>query len=137
MPKSDSIPLRRSQKWESPYLFCSHQINNNILLCAKILSLPLPLGLYAAQIFFSHPAIIAYFPFHCLDSYLYICCSVCLPVCRCSHTQANGSFLFLLHFLFTLNLNPKSALFCTSSIKKVPDCVKVADKTTITVKNHC
>lgn len=31
-PKSDSPPLRQSQNWESPYLFSSHEINNNILL---------------------------------------------------------------------------------------------------------
>lgn len=31
-PKSDSTPLRQSQNWESPYLFSSHQINNNVLL---------------------------------------------------------------------------------------------------------
>lgn len=31
-PKSDSPPPRQSQNWESPYLFSSHEINNNILL---------------------------------------------------------------------------------------------------------
>lgn len=40
-PKSDSTPQRQSQNWESPYLFSSHQINNNILLWTKTLSVSL------------------------------------------------------------------------------------------------
>lgn len=40
-PKSDSPPLRQSQNWESPYLFSSQQINNNILLWTKTLSVTL------------------------------------------------------------------------------------------------
>lgn len=40
-PKSDSTPLRQSQNWESPYLFSSHKINNNILLWTKTLSVSL------------------------------------------------------------------------------------------------
>lgn len=40
-PKSDSTPLRQSQNWESPYLFSSHQINNNIRLWTKTLSVSL------------------------------------------------------------------------------------------------
>lgn len=43
-PKSDSTPLRQSQSWESPYLFSSHQINNNILLWTKTLSVSLCLS---------------------------------------------------------------------------------------------
>lgn len=41
MPKSDSTPLRQSQNRESTYLFSSHQINNNILLWTKTLSVSL------------------------------------------------------------------------------------------------
>lgn len=40
-PKSDSPPLRQSQNWESPYLLSSHEINNNILLWTKTLSVSL------------------------------------------------------------------------------------------------
>lgn len=40
-PKSDSTPQRQSQNQESTYLFSSHQINNNILLWTKTLSVSL------------------------------------------------------------------------------------------------
>lgn len=45
-PKSDSPPLRQSQNCDSPYLFSSHEINNNILLWTKILSVSLRLLLF-------------------------------------------------------------------------------------------
>lgn len=50
-PKSDSTLLRQSQNWESPYLFSIHQINNNIRLWTKTLSVSLCLLVsFSAQI---------------------------------------------------------------------------------------
>lgn len=87
-PKSDSPPLRQSQNWESPYLFSSHEINNNILLWTKTLSVSLCLLVFflLRSPFPPPPASLA-FLFRCLDSYLYLCCSLHLPVCSYSHSQ--------------------------------------------------
>lgn len=89
-PKSDSPPPRQSQNWESPYLFSSHEINNNILLWTQTLSVSLCLSVFLpAQIsvFFSPPPA-SPAPLHrCLDSYLYLSCSLHLPVSSYSHSQ--------------------------------------------------
>lgn len=87
-PKSDRIPLRQSQNWESPYLFINHEINNNILLWTKTLSVSpcLPVFFLLRSPAPSPPVPLA-FVFRCLDSYLNLCCSLHLPVCSYSHSQ--------------------------------------------------
>lgn len=92
-PKSDSPPLRQSQNWESPYLFSSHEINNNILLWTKTLSVSLCLLVFSLlRSPFPPPPASPAFLFHCLDSYLYLCCSLRLPVCSYSHSQRLAVF---------------------------------------------
>lgn len=110
-PKSDSTPLSQSQILESPYLFSSHWINNNIQLWTKTLCVspsvsrspscsdlsPSPRRLHCSLCLFLH-----------FDSYLYLCFSPCLPVCNYSHSQR------LAVSSPSMNCNVSSSLVCAA-----------------------
>lgn len=87
-PKSDSTPLRQSQNWESRYLFSSHWINNNIVLWTKTLSVSLCLLVsFLLRSHFPRLPLSLALSLSEPDSYLYLCCSLHLPVCSYSHSQ--------------------------------------------------
>lgn len=111
VPKSDSTPLRQSQKRESTYLFSSQQINNNTLLWTKTLSVCL--CLFAAQISrsLSPPLSLAFSVL--LPWQIFVSSLLATSTCRQLLTQPEAScFPFFMGCEISLRLNPLH-LWCT------------------------